>query len=308
LFIYFRKLRREGFSSESQSGVIDSGEAAGKPDSPTSSVILTRSKGAIQDLFSIYPKAASMFRGSIRAAKLYKGIKGTDFELKKERILVLHYFVENYKGLNAKQIRSLGDAVLVSGDKQKTLGILKSFSKEERRSPFNFSGTRGGRPETRFTLPKEAKEEKMWRNAHNYAWEIDHVRFLSYLKTIPATGFLYDAAVECEKTAYDCLTKQLDSLVSGISEHILSIHGEECAKQIQRDKDEEEMELETSRAEFVQKIEYFCQEHSRSYVVYSSGMSSSLTKRRRNRTYIDNFATKKEDEHAPGLSNLLSRR
>jgi hypothetical protein len=271
LFIYFRKLRREGFSSESQSGAIDSGEAAGKPDSPTSSVILTRSKGTLQDLFSIYPKAASMFRGSIRAAKLDKGIKGTDFELKKERILVLHHFVENYKGLNAKQIRSLADAVLVSGDKQKTLGILKSFSKEERSSLFNFSGIRGGRPETRFTLPKEAKEEQMWRNAHNYAWSISHVRFLSYLKTIPATGFLYDAAVECEKTAYDCLTKQLDSLVSGISEHILSIHGEECAKQIQRDKNEEEMELETSRAEFVQKIEYFCQEHSRSYVVYYSG-------------------------------------
>ncbi|KAN0136073.1 hypothetical protein V8E53_005933 [Lactarius tabidus] len=271
------KLRREGFSSESQPGVIDSGEAA----------------GTIQDLFSIYPKAASMFRGSIRAAKLYKGIKGTDFELKKERILVLHYFVDNYKSLNAKQIRSLGDAVLVSGDKQKTLDILKSFSKEERRSPFYFSGILGGRPETtRFTLPKEAKEEKMWRNAHKYAWEIDHVRFLSYLKTIPATGFLYDAAVECEKTAYDCLTKQLDSLVSGISEHILSIHGEECAKQIQRDKDEEEMELETSRAEFVQKIEYFCQEHSRS----------------RNRTYIDNFAAKKEDEHAPDSYLIGGRR
>jgi hypothetical protein len=37
-------------------------------------------------------------------------------------------------------------------------------------------------------------------------------------------------------------------------------------------------------------------------------MSSSLTKRRRNRTYIDNFATKKEDGHAPGLSTLIFRR
>jgi hypothetical protein len=162
---------------------VDSGEAAGKPDCPTSGVILTRGKGKLQDLFSIYPKAASSFRGSIRAANLDKGIKGTDFQSKKERILILYYLFENYKGLNAKQTRSLGDAVLLNRDKQKTLGLLKSFSKADNKGGW-FSVIWGAR------RPLLSKEEAMWRNAHNYASSISDVRFLSYLKTVPATHFL----------------------------------------------------------------------------------------------------------------------
>ena len=258
----FRMLRREGLSSESHSAAsvdsINSGEAAGKPDSPTLSAILTRSEATLQDLFSIYPKAASTFRGSIRAASLDKGIKGADFQSKKERMLILHYLFENYKGLNAKQTRSLSDAVLVSRDKQKALLLLKSFSKEESRSLF--SVILGGK---RATL---SKEEAMWRNAHNYASSFSDVRFLSYLTSIPTTSFMHDAAIQCEGSAYNCLTMQLESMVSGICEKILSIHKEECAKQIQRGKHEKETELETSRSEFVQNIADSCREYSRSYV------------------------------------------
>ena len=209
-----------------------------------------------------------MFRGSIRAANLDKGIKGTDFQFKKERILIFYYLLENYKGLNAKQTQSLGDAVLVSRDKQKTLGLLKSYSKEDKVGWF--SVILGGK---RAVL---SKEEAMWRNAYNYASSISDVRFLSYVKTIPATHFLHNAAVECEGTAYHCLTTQLDSLVSGISQQILSIQKDECDTQIQREvKSEEEKELKVSRVEFVRKIEDLCRERSRSCVVYSSSSGKS---------------------------------
>ena len=261
-------LRREGLSSESHSAAsvdsINSGEAAGKPDSPTLSAILTRSEATLQDLFSIYPKAASTFRGSIRAASLDKGIKGADFQSKKERMLILHYLFENYKGLNAKQTRSLSDAVLVSRDKQKALLLLKSFSKEESRSLF--SVILGGK---RATL---SKEEAMWRNAHNYASSISDVRFLSYLTAIPTTSFMHDAAIQCEGSAYNCLTTQLESMVSGISQQILSIQKDGCDTQVQREvKSEEEKELKVSRAMFVQQVEDLCRERSRSCVIYSSG-------------------------------------
>lgn len=255
-------LRRDGFSSEpSPAEPIDSVEAAGKPDCPTSGVILTPGKGTLQDLFSIYPKAALSFKGSIRAANLDKGIKGNDFQSKKERILILYYLFENYKGLNAKQTRSLGDAVLINRDKQKTLGLLKGFSKDEKSSWF--SVILGGK---RAVL---SKEEAMWRKALNYASSISDVRFLSYLKTgIPSTHFLHNAAVECEETAYHCLTAQLDSLVSGISQQILSIQKDGCDTQLQREvKSEEEKELKVSRIEFVRKIEDLCRERSRSCVV-----------------------------------------
>ena len=235
-----------------------------KPDSPTLSAILTRSEATLQDLFSIYPKAASTFRGSIRAASLDKGIKGADFQSKKERMLILHYLFENYKGLNAKQTRSLSDAVLVSRDKQKALLLLKSFSKEESRSLF--SVILGGK---RATL---SKEEAMWRNAHNYASSISDVRFLSYLTAIPTTSFMHDAAIQCEGSAYNCLTTQLESMVSGISQQILSIQKDGCDTQVQREvKSEEEKELKVSRAMFVQQVEDLCRERSRSCVIYSSG-------------------------------------
>jgi hypothetical protein len=209
------------------------------------------------------------FRGSIRAANLDKGIKGSDFQSKKERILMLHNLFDNCKDLNAKQARSLRDAVLDGRDRKKALGLLKSFSKEENSSWISVI-LRGKRALL-------SKEESMWRNAHNYASSISDQRFLPYLMGIPDTNFLHDAAVECERTAYECLTTQLVSLVSGISQQILSIQKDGCDVQVQREvKSEEEKELKVSRATFVQQIEDLCRERSRSCVVYSScqGMSS----------------------------------
>ena len=177
---------------------------------------------------------------------------------------MLQHLFENYKGLNAKQTCSLGDAVLINRDKQKTLGLLKRFSKEEKSGWF--SVTLG---EKRAVI---SKEEARWRNAHNYASSISDVHFLSYLKTgIPAAHFLHNAAVECEEIAYHCLTSQLDSLVSGISQQILSIQKDGCDTELQREvKSEEEKELKVSRVEFVRNIENLCRERSRSCVVYSS--------------------------------------
>ena len=157
----------------------------------------------------------------------------------------------------------MGDAVLVIRDKQKVLGLLKSFAKEERGNWFSVSW--GGKKAVL------SKEEAMWRNAHNYATSITDSRFFAYLKTIPDAHFLHDAAVECEETAYECLTTQLDSLVSGISQQILSIQKDGCDVQVQREvKSEEEKELKVSRAEFVRQIEDLCRERSNSYVTNSS--------------------------------------
>ena len=83
-------------------------------------------------------------------------------------------------------------------------------------------------------------------------------------------GFSHNAAVECE-TAYHYFATQLDSMVSGISQQILSIQKGEFDTQLQREvKSEEEKELKVSRVKFVRKIEDLCRERSRSCVVYSS--------------------------------------
>ncbi|KAI9437933.1 hypothetical protein BJY52DRAFT_1229957 [Lactarius psammicola] len=269
----FPMLRREGFSSESSSAApvnpIDSGEAA----------------GGLQEVFSIYPKAASVFRGSILAANLDKGVKGTVFQLKKERTLILLYLLKNYPDLNVQQTRSLCDAILVSWDKKKALRLLKSFAEGEKAN--SLADTVATFWKGEFVI---SKEEAMWRDANNYAKSISDKRFLSYMKTIPEANILHDAAVECEETAYDCLTTQLDSLVSGISQQILSIQKEERYKPVQREvKNEEEKELKVSRAKFVQKIESSCRRHSKS----------------RDNIYIDDFRTNKEHRYAAEQMHIL---
>ncbi|KAH9023376.1 hypothetical protein EDB85DRAFT_2184321 [Lactarius pseudohatsudake] len=261
------------------------------------------SKGtlALQEILSIYPKAASTFHDSIRAANLDEGIKGTDFQRKKERMLILYYLLENYGGLSASQTRALGDAVFVEWDKQKVLELLKSFEKEEQPGwfsvPVSSSSVRG--QGCKKAAVRLLIEEAMWRSANNYAASISDSRFLSYVETVSASDFLHEIAVECEETAYDCLTTQLDPLVSVICQQILSIRKKECDRQVEPEaKIEEEKELKVSRAELVQQIEDLCRERSR----------SCLTRRRGDSVYIDDFRTNKEHQNAADSYFISGRR
>lgn len=195
----------------------------------------------------------------MRAANLDKGIKGPDFQAKKERTLILYNLLDSLKGLKEENIRSLANAILVKRDKQKALGLLKNFTKEDKPWYSVAWGTRA----------QLSKEEAMWRNALYYASSITDSVFLSHLKTkrqsIPVGDLAHEIAADCEKTAYECLTTQLDSLASGTSQQILSTQREELDRQLQRElKSEEDKELKASRVEFVRKIEGLCRERSRS--------------------------------------------
>ena len=204
----------------------------------------------------------------MRAANLDKGIKGTDFQSKKERTLILYYLLNNQKDLKEDQIRSLANAILVKKDKQKALGFLKSFTKEDKRW-YSVSWSVGG------GKPQVSKEEEMWRNALTAASKVSDSVFLSNLKTkiqsITAGDLARDIVALCEEAAYECLATQLDSLALGISQQILSTQKEELNRQVQRElKSEEDKELKASRTEFVRKIEDLCRDRSRSYVAYFS--------------------------------------
>jgi hypothetical protein len=238
-------LRRDGLASKSSSAdLIKAGEPTGKFHRLlTSRVILTRKEGTLQQLFSIYPKAEATFRGYISAANFNKSIKATDFQSKKEQALILYSLIKSCKDLKENQTRSLTDAVLVSKDKQKVLGLLKSFAREK-------SGWLSVPWDLRSTIKSQvSKEETLWINARNYAATVSDSRFLSQAKTLPVgdSQLSHNIAVECEEAAYDYLKTQLDSLTSGISQQILSIQKDQCDAQVQRKvKSEEEKELKLS--------------------------------------------------------------
>ena len=258
-------LSRDGFHPGSTFAApvksVDSGTATGKLDSLTSSTIITQRIGPLDDVFSIYPEAKSAFMDAIHDANLDKGISGkgaavADFHFRKERLLILLHLLKTYKDLDARQTLSLRDGVLESKDNQKALELLKSFK-----------FAKGEKTAARLVIEKRmpSKEERLWRDANAYASSLSDSLFLPYLKTFPDANFLHDAAVKCEEAAYTCLRTQLYSLVSGISQKILSIQEGERNKQVKRKvKNEEEKELGVSRVEFIQKTEDLCRERSKS--------------------------------------------
>ena len=254
--ISFRMLRRDRFSRGSISGApvnsiqVDSGEPAGKPDNLTSSTSLTRSIGTLDDLFTIYPQAKQPFLDAISDASFDNGIKGPDFQFRKQRLLILLHLLKNYPKLTTPQTFSLRDAVLDNKDNQKALKLLKNFAK--------------GKDTWRlaFWKGKEAvipKEEASWRDAIDYATCLSDSRFLSYVRTFPDANFLHDAAFACQEAAYTCLRAQLDSLVARVSQKMFSIQEKEGIKQVTWEiNDDEEQELKVSRGEFVRRVEDLC--------------------------------------------------
>ena len=199
-----------------------------------------------------------------------------DFHLKKGRILVLGYLLENINGLDESQVRTLADAVLIHRDNQTVLGLLKVAGKEDDKVStsgriFNYVKTKnpftwGGKG------PKPTREEAMLREASNFASTVSDTHFLSEFNGAPAHECLRDAAADAKETAFACLRIQVESLVGGIGQQIFTIQKAECEKQIQREVTSgEEKELGVLRSEFVHRLEDLTRDRSRTYVHSSLG-------------------------------------
>jgi hypothetical protein len=235
--------------------------------------LLTWHLDPLHNLFRIYPKTEQKFRNIIRAANLEKGIKASEFQLKKERILILKYLLEKVDGLDRDQVRNLADAVLTRRDLQSVLGILKISGKEDKGSTSTSGGyVNAAKERIKITFgmakgSKQTREEAMWREANKAAASVSDSRFLLQLQAAPVNEYLRDATVEAEETAYAYLKDRTESLVDGIGKQIFSIQKEECDRQILRDVTSgEDKELGNLRSEFVRLIEDSTREHCRSYV------------------------------------------
>ena len=149
---------------------------------------------------------------------------------------------------------------------------------------------------------KITKVEALRRGEHIFSSSVSDSDFLKQLKTATLDECLRHPAVEAEETAHACLTTQVDSLVAGFGQEILSMQKRKCDKQIQLEIScDENRELGCLRAGFVGQIEDLTRQRSRSYVLYSSrGMGDSLMQYSRTSIHIDNLATKKEHYYSPG--------
>ena len=279
--IHNRSVRREAVlpkssSPETSKSKVDPDDAIRKTYSIYSSCtsVLTWHLDPLHDLFRILPKSEQAFRSIIRAANLEKGIKATEFQVKKERILILYHLLENVKGLTRSQIRTLADAVLLRRDKQVALGILKDGKKEEKGGTGSYLNVVKGLYKSTISMGTRSsltREEALWREANNFATSMSDSRFLSH-NTSPVDECLRDATVEAEETAYTHLRKQIESLVDGIGQQFFTIQEAECDRQILREiTSAEDKELGSLRSEFVRQIEDISRERSRSYVHHSLG-------------------------------------
>jgi len=289
--------------------------------------VLTCHLDPLQDVFRTYPKAEQIFRDNIRAANLGKGIRASEFQIQKERILILHYLLMNINGLDRDQTQSLADAVLIRRDRRAILDLLKCLvnadksgasngllnsAKENLKTPFGMSDEGSGGSRRILWGSKSTKlmrEETLWREANNFASSVSDSDFLTQLKTAVLDECLCDATAKAEEAAYVCLTTAVKSLVSGIGQQILSVRKGECDKQIQREvgnaEEREERELRILRSDFVRQIEDLTRKRSRSYVHHIPRREDSLTQCSRKSIYIDKFVPKKERYYSQGLFDSL---
>jgi hypothetical protein len=227
------------------------------------------------------------------AANLDK-IRGLEFQSRKEKILILHYLLENIKTLNPSQVESLADAVLGGRDrdKQAILKLLKDIGKGEK----SWLSWIPQFPRS----SRLSKEETLWRDTLNYATtRISDSRFLSDFMA-PAYSCLDNATAEAGEIAYTYLAERIASLESATHQKIFSIQNEECNRQAQYElKSEKDRELSTLRSHFTRQIEDLSRERSKSCVLYRWVRSNDLIYLRGTTIFIDSFV-KKRVYYSPG--------
>jgi hypothetical protein len=164
----------------------------------------------------------------------------------------------------------LADVVLVRGDKQTLLELLKDFGKGADKG-----GSGGGIWKTAKKRVKNAvgfgdsyeltKEEAMLRDTQKSVSSVTDARFLEQLTTVTVDECLRDYIVEAQETAYAGLTTMIESLVTGIGSQIFSSQQIECDGQVRREVGSgEDGELRVFRSDFVRRIEDLSRERSRS--------------------------------------------
>jgi len=210
-----------------------------------------------------------MIWDNIRGADFGGCLKASEFQFKKKRMMffrLLNSDLEDAISLGADLTLSVADVVLSQQDEKSTLAVLETFGKDDNgilsrlRNLFRFSGG----------------EERLWESASRRALSVSDSQFLSELKTNPVDDHLHEAAVDVEDTAYAFLTKQVDTLVSGISQHILLTQKRECYKQVQREVDTEEVQaVHILWSRFLHQIKDASTQHSTPYVSY--GVRNGLT-------------------------------
>ncbi|KAH9029442.1 hypothetical protein EDB85DRAFT_1532125 [Lactarius pseudohatsudake] len=185
----------------------------------------------LHGLFLVYPRMEQTMCDA--RADLGSCLRIPEFQFKKKRMVFLHLLnsdLQDGKRLSADLTRSVADAVLSQQDERSALATLETFGKDNKGTfswlPNLFRSSRG--------------KEGLWESASRRALSVSDSQFLSELKTISVDHYLHEAATDVEGTAYTLLTKQVDTLVSGVSRQILLMQKKECDEQLQREVGAEE--------------------------------------------------------------------
>ena len=223
--------------------------------------------------------------GNIRGAELSRCLKASEFQFKKKRIVFLQLLnpdsqdtkdsqdakdSQNAKDPLETQVtqspnvdltRSVSDVVLSQQDEKSTLAYLETFRKDDKGIISRLLGF----------FRSSSGEEELWQSARKRARSISDSEFLLELKAIPIDHYLHKAAIDAEETAYDLLTKQVDTSVSVISRHVLSAQKRERVKQVQLEVDiEEAREVQILWSKFVSQVKDVSTQRSTSYVSWQS--------------------------------------
>ncbi len=200
------------------------------------------------------------FRDAIRDANIGSCLIDPEFQLKKKRVLFLRLLnsgSHGTAGLSTDQIRRVEDAVLEQQDERSTLAVLETFAKDDKGIFARIKGF----------FRSSSGEEGLWQIASKRASSISDSQFFLELETVPVGGYRHDAVIDVETTAYACLAKQVDDLVSQIGQDIISTQKIECDRQVKREVDIKKTgEVHILWSNFVRQVKDVSTQHSTLYV------------------------------------------
>ncbi|KAH9171589.1 hypothetical protein EDB89DRAFT_1906868 [Lactarius sanguifluus] len=257
----FPSLQREKLLPESSSAdPADPDASSGDSDSESDN-----EENWLRDQFTIYPKLEESLWNNIYGADLGKCLKASEFQFKKRRMMFLRLLTLGPGPQNAKDSQSAKGSqdtedsqnVKDAQDVKASEGAADSENAKSRSADLaqKDKGLDKGLV-SRILGFFRSSEEELWQRARKRARLIPDSQFLSDIKAIPVGHYLHGALVDIEETAYDLLTKQVETSASAISRQFLSIQKKERETQVQLEVNiEEAAQAEIVWSKFVRQVE-----------------------------------------------------
>jgi hypothetical protein len=209
------------------------------------------------NLIALHPEIGELFQKIMHDAKLYN-IKSRDFKSHKERLIMLHFLLDQRQDLDMAKRQELIQLILLKDDLYGVRRVLE--------------GPRAWWPSTTIRhlfTDEDLSPHKLNQQARSIASHTPDPDFLMNLKGIREDDETVKTVMaDTEAFAYSYFHNTISKLLKKLVHPALRIQQDHCLKQIQRQvSSEASRDIDSFRKEFIRGIEELSQSESNLQVV-----------------------------------------